>query len=131
MFWSLTTCRVYFTTWQCGKLLYSRVEYGQVNLPVRFSLVIRDSGQGQSVQMIAQTIGQAFHKLLAKQDISMYTQYSTDHGEEVLGTLLAAAVLAAGQLHHLKKETCKRSTPSFPRLLEGHHTSAELTVPPQ
>ena len=88
--------------------------------------MIRESGQGQRVQMIAQTIGQAFHK-----DISMYTQYSTDHGEEVLGTLLAAAVLAAGQLHHLKKETCKRSTPSFPRLLEGHHTSAELTVPPQ
>ena len=53
--------------------------------------------------MIAQTIGQAIQMLLAKQDISMYTQYSTDHGEEVLGTLLAAAVLAAGKLHHLKK----------------------------
>ena len=65
--------------------------------------MIRESGQGQRVQMIAQTIGQGIQKLLAEQDISMYTQYSTDHGEEVLGTLLAAAVLAAGQLHHLKK----------------------------
>ena len=53
--------------------------------------------------MIAQTTGLGIQKLPAEQDISMYTQYITDHGEEVLGTLLAAAVLAAGKLHHLKK----------------------------
>ena len=61
----------------------------------------------------------------------MYIQYSTDHGEEVFGTVLAAAVLTAGQLHHLKKYTSLGSTLSVPHLLEGHHPGAELAVPPQ